>query len=294
VLVLILIVLLLLLWVILALLLTGWSLWFQGFLYTEPARGIVWRGPAAASAIMLVVLVWVVLVYHSPGRFQPLWEAASTEKVKQFDQLRVPVGNKEEVFYLRPGGKYRDRNNRPLPSTPSRVIVVEDDHRYTFEPERDENGNFKRHLAGGRVTEPLRYFDEKGRVMTEGEGLGRIESFRSGRFIGNLLLNLAFLASVFLGLWLLLRFQWLHALGQAVALSLLLLLFVMPQLASKTEKVAHERATARSSHLIEQGGGPFLRGAGQKSLACLLLFCSDRGCVPVAEQKADARIAARA
>jgi hypothetical protein len=243
----ILVLLLLLLWIVLAVLLTGWSMWFQSAIYTEPSTGIAWRGPAAASALMLVVLVWVVLAYRSPGRFRPLWETTSTEQVKQFDELRIPVSKgKEEVYKRRPGSRSEYHlgglpSGRPLPSTPAVIVVEEDGERYTFEPDRDREGKFKR-----RPNEPLRYTDEKGRVMLEG-ALGQIESFRTGRFLANLLLNLAFLGSAFLGLWLLVRFQWLHALGQAVVLCLLLLLFVMPQLLSMAERVAQERGAVRSS-----------------------------------------------
>jgi hypothetical protein len=249
-LVLILIVLLLLLWLVLAVLLTGWSMWFQAAIYTESSTGLVWRGPAAASALMLVVLVWVFLAYRAPGKFRPLWETASTEQ-KRFDELRVPLpGGRDEVYKRRPGGEYRlggQPKGKVLPSTPPEVVVIEDGERYTFEPDRDEHGNFKRRkVPGGSSTEPLRYRDDKGRVMEEGS-LGLIQSFRAGVLFGNVLLNLAFLASAFLGFWLLLRFQWAHALGQAVVLSLLLLLFVMPQMLSQIEAVAQQRAAASRS-----------------------------------------------
>jgi hypothetical protein len=244
-----LIVLVLLLWVVLAVLLTGWSAWFQSAIYTESATGIVWRGPVAASAITVVVVVWVVLAYRMPGRFEPFWESASSDSSKRFDELRVPgADGKEEVFKRRPNGEYRSRNAKPLPATPPRIIVDEDGQRYTFEPERDEQGHFKRHkIPGGDTDEPLIYRDEKGRVMQEG-ALGRLVVFRVGRLIGSMLLHLALFASVFLGLWLLLRFQWAHALGQAVVLCLLLLLFVMPQLLTRAEK-ARSRAAAPAAPL---------------------------------------------
>src|SRR5438132_10798814 len=97
-------------------------MWFQSAIYTEPATGLIWRGPAAASALMLVVLVWIVLAYRSPDRYRPIWESASTETVKRFDELRIPgPGGKEEVYRRQPNGEYR-LNGQPrgkrLPTTP--------------------------------------------------------------------------------------------------------------------------------------------------------------------------------
>jgi hypothetical protein len=269
--VLILVVLVLLLWVVLGVLLTGWSLWFQSALYTEPSTGIVWRGPLAASAIMVVVVVWVVFAYRAPGRFQPFWMPPS-ETTKPFDELRVPLpGGGEEVYKRRPGStlEYRLKGQprgKPLPGTPSRIIVVEDGERYTFEPERDEQGNFKRRkVPGGDSDEPLVYRDEKGRVMQEGS-LGRLVVFHGGRLAGNIVLHVVLLASAFLGLWLLVRFQWAHALGQAVVLSLLLLLFIVPQLLSRAETAGRARRTAqalmRADHPRAERRAPGLRLSG--------------------------------
>ncbi len=240
-----LIVLLLLFWLVVTVLLSAWSLWFGAYIYTEPTGGIVWRGPAAGAAITVVALLWVFLDYSSPGHFRPLWEVSSTEQVRHYQELRVPIARgRDDVYKLRPGTRndYRRADGKTLPSTPPVIVVMEDDERYTFEPERDEQGNFKRHkVPGGRSDDPLRYRDEKGRVMVEGS-LGQIEAFRGGRFLANVLLNLAFVAACFLALWLLLAFQWPHALGQAVGLALVLLLFVMPPLLSRAESVARERA----------------------------------------------------
>ncbi len=252
---LVLIVLLLLLWVVLAVFLTGWSAWFQSAIYTEPATGVIWRGPLAATAMMVVVVVWVVLAYRMPGKFEPFWESSSTESQKPFDELRVPgPGGREEVYRRRPNGEYRldgKTRGKLLPATPPRIVVVEDGQRYTFEPERDEQGNFKRRkVPGGSSEEPLLYRDEKGRVMQEGS-LGQRAVFRGGRLLGNVVLNLALFASAFLGLWLLLRFQWAHALGQAIVLCLLLLLFIIPQLLSRAEKAAPaSRRTAQVESVL--------------------------------------------
>jgi len=218
--VLLLIVILLIVWVVLAVLLTAWSMWFQGFLYTEPSTGLVWRAPAAASAIMATVFLWVIVDYRTQGKYRPIWETTSTESSKSFAELRVPgESGKDEVYKLRPGtrNEYREGglpSGKKLAATPPQVIVVEGEGRAVFKPEVDAKGNYLRHKTRG-VEDPLRYVDEKGRVMREGE-FGQLETFRTGTFIGNLFINLLFLAACFLSLWLLARFQWLHALLHAV------------------------------------------------------------------------------
>ena len=248
--VLLLIVILLIVWVVLAILLTAWSMWFQGFLYTEPSTGLVWRGPAAASAIMAVVLVWVVLDYRTEGRYRPIWETSSTETTKAFTELRVPdEAGREEVYKLRPGTRHEYRleglpSGRPMPATPPVIIAVEGEERHVFKPELDPKGNYLRRQAGRGVQEPLRYVDEKGRVMRE-DDLGRLETFRTGTFLGNLLVNVVFLAVCFVAFWLLARFQWLHALGHAVALALLMMLFVLPPVLSYAERTAAARAAPK-------------------------------------------------
>src|SRR5262249_481261 len=84
-----LILILLVIWVVLVILVTAWSMWFQAFLYTEASGGLVWRGPAAASAIMAVVLVWVVLDYRTGGNVRPIWSSTSSKQTEAFKELRV-------------------------------------------------------------------------------------------------------------------------------------------------------------------------------------------------------------
>jgi hypothetical protein len=252
-----LILLVVVLWVVLTILLSAWTLWFQGYIYSEPTTGISWRGPAAGSAIMLVLLAWFFLDYRDPpGRFRPLFESSSTDDSKPFPELRIPKDKKgEDVYRLVPGTRTEYRLNghptgKVLPSRPNYVIVVEDGERHVFKPERDDKGNFKARSAsssswlGSAATEELRYIDEKDRVMVE-SSLGQLSTFRGGRFFGNLFLNFFFLAAWFLVLWLLLRFGWPHALGQAVVFWGVMQLFVLPPVLTRVETVAKERAQAR-------------------------------------------------
>lgn len=237
-------------WAVLAVLLSAWTMYVQAYLYTEVTPGAAWRGPAAAGVVMAVVVPWVLLDYRSPGSFRPLWEFSSSREDKPFPELRVPnASGGEDVYKLRPGtrGEYRlggVSGGKQLPTRPAEVIVVEGSDRSVFKPERDDKGNYKQRTtsAFGRETkDPLRYLDEKGRVMTE-DDLGQLTSFRGGLFIGNVLLNVFLGAALFAALWLLMRFQWPHALGQAVALWLLLLLFVLPPMLARAEEVSRQRA----------------------------------------------------
>jgi hypothetical protein len=74
--------------------------------------------------------------------------------------------------------------------------------------------------------------------------LGVLSVFRWGLFLGNLFLNALFLGVCFVCLWLILRFQWTHALGFAAVLWLALSLAVVPMLLAKTQEVARQRAAS--------------------------------------------------
>jgi hypothetical protein len=237
---------------VLAVFVTAWSLWLQAYLYTEPANGLMWRGPLAGGAIAIVVGLWVFFDYQNPGRYRPLWEFSSREESKPFPELTVPsTTGKEEVYKLRPGSRndYRTgglSSGKALPTRPSQITVMEGSEKSVFKPELDEKGNFKQQTAksfGVERKEPLRYLDEKGRVMYE-DALGQLVSrTRYGWLFGNLFLNFALLAAFFLALWLLMQFQWPHALGQAIVLWVVMLLFVLPPLLTRAEEVARSRAT---------------------------------------------------
>lgn len=246
--------LLVLIVLVVATLLAGaWTLWFQAYLYTEATTGIAWRAPAAGGAITAAVLLWVFFDYHSPGRYRPLWEFSASEESKPFPELIVPSGTGRQVVYkLRPGtrGDYRLDglpSGKQLPTRPAEIIVVEGSEKSVFKPEVDAEGHYKQRSTtsfGRETKEPLRYVDEKGRVMLE-DSLGQLAGrFRVGWLLGNLFVNFVLLAACFVALWLLLGFQWPHALGQAVVVWLVMLLFVLPPLLTRAEEVAQQRAAA--------------------------------------------------
>ena len=52
----------------LAVLLWAGTLWFQGYIYSEPAGHLYWRAPAAGIALTLFLAVWGWVAYRAPGR----------------------------------------------------------------------------------------------------------------------------------------------------------------------------------------------------------------------------------
>jgi hypothetical protein len=229
-----LILLLLLIWFALVVFLAAWTLFFQGYIYTEPVSDLTWRAPAAGSALALFVCLWTVLACRAPGQYQTLFNFSNDDS-RSYEELTVTQGGKDEV-YKKVSGKsgrleYR-RGDRPLPSRPDKITLTEDGQKATFEPDRDAKGNFK---PAGDST--LRYHDDRGREMVEGR-LGEVNTTRTGRLLLNLLLNFFHLALWFVCLWLLLRFQWAHALGLAVVMWAVMTLFVLPPLLGKAETAA--------------------------------------------------------
>jgi hypothetical protein len=243
-----LILVLLLLWFALGVLLAAWTLWFQGYIYSEPAPGVFWRAPAAAAALTVVVCLWVFIDYRAPGRYRTLFEFSGQEEQRPYPELRIrtPEG-RERAFLLRKDERgrpeYRDKDNRLLPDRPDKIIVVEGGQQYVFLPERDAKGNFK--VARG---ESLRYNEEggQGRYMVEGQW-GRVASYHFGWLVLDVFLNGLHFVVWWAVLWLLLRFQWSHALGLAFAFWGVMTLFVLPPLLTRAEEVARQRAETKAA-----------------------------------------------
>ena len=200
---LILILVLLVVWFVLTVVLAAWTLWFQGYIYSEPVGEIYWRAPAAGTALALFLCLWAVLDYRAPGRYRALFEFSGREDHKPYEELRIPgEGGVEDVYKLKPSARGREyyKGDKPLPSRPGKIIVLEGDQRHVFEPERDAAGHFKEERG------QLRYRDERGLEMVGGQ-LGQVSTYHTGWLLVDLLLNLVHLALWWVCLWLVLRFQ---------------------------------------------------------------------------------------
>ena len=257
-----LILILLLLWFVLSGLLAAWTLWFQGYIYSEPATGVWWRAAAAGTALAAVICLWVVIDYRATGRYRPIFEFTGQEQQKPYTELRIRRDGREEVYLLRKDERgrpeyRRDKDNRLLPGRPDRIVAVEGGKEHVYLPERDaKTGNFK-----VRTGESLRYYEEgnPSHYMVEGQW-GRVADYHFGRLVLDLFLNGLFLAVWWVVLWLLLRFQWSHALGLAVAFWAVMTLFVLPPLLTRAEEVARQRAATKAAALVAPPSARTVRG----------------------------------
>src|SRR5262249_34694774 len=90
--------------------------------------------------------------------------------------------------------------------------------------------------------QPVRYLESggRGRVMEE-RTLGRLFMFRWNLFVVNILLNVVHLIVWFVALWLLLRFQWSHALGLALIFWIVSSFAILPMLLAGAEEAGQRR-----------------------------------------------------
>jgi hypothetical protein len=223
-------------WLGLVVLLAAGTLWFQGYLYSEPAEQLYWRAPAAGGAVVLALTLWVVLDYRAPGRYRVWYDATAVERREPYKEIRTINADGEEEVYkavknVRGQLEYRS-GTKLLSGRPQQVIVFEGEDKVEFKPDRDARGYFKPGDDG-----VLCYRDDRGRVMREGQ-FGRLDSFHWGWLLGCWVVNFLFLAVWFVTLWLLLRYQWAHALGLAFAFWGASLIFVLMPLLNYAEGVA--------------------------------------------------------
>src|SRR5713101_796585 len=94
-----------------------------------------------------------------------------------------------------------------------------------------------------RTGRSLLYHDARGREMSE-DSLGQLSTFHWGVLLACGFLNLFNLALWFVCLWMLLRFQWSHALGLAIIFWLISTILIVPTLLAKVDTAARSPRTA--------------------------------------------------
>jgi hypothetical protein len=237
---------LLLVTVALAVFLWAGTLFFQGYIYTEPAENLYWRGPAAGGILGVFLGLWCLLSYSSPDDygtlvdFSPTISASFTEfKSQQQSEDKPTPFKKKGAAFLDPNGRKWDI--RGANGIVKYIYVPLDDGKEVkFEVELNEKGNFKKE----RGVDTVRYLEVGGsRVITDDQlRAGEWSAFSTGLFFVNLLLNLLHLGVWFGCLWVLLGFQWPHALGLGLVMWLVMTLAAGPMLLTPAANAGREAA----------------------------------------------------
>jgi hypothetical protein len=233
-----------------AVLLWGGTYILQAYIYSNPTPDLFWRAPLAAAITTLFLAFWISFDYRRPGSFNTLFDFSAVDD-QAYDKF-LSVKNKKEIPYAahkigKARIEYRDSQGKAWTRSDtegavSAIIVEEPDGRKTrFEADMTKEGTFT-----AKQGEPVRYREEGGkRVMTD-SFMGRVTVTRWGLVFGNILLNFGLLVAWFIVLWLLLRFQWPHAFGLALAVWAAFI-FVLPALFRKAEDVSKSRAAQTAS-----------------------------------------------
>ncbi|HJT76902.1 MAG TPA: hypothetical protein VJ739_06830 [Gemmataceae bacterium] len=250
------------------------SVWLQGYVYSEPAAGLGWRAAATGGAVMLFLAAWCMLDYRAArgGAPEPplntLMNFSPTEtyprtRWKHFWAVKKDAAGKEvETEYTwEPtsqfrGGQYISRETRKPWSREANgltqaILIDEDGQKVRYNLELPPGGKFK-------ADEKARYVEDdgQGRVLTEDDvRTGQVTRFRFGLFVANVLLNLLHLGLWFACFWLLLRFQWPHALGLAVVFWIVMMFAVFPPLLTQTWRAANPSPAPTAAWVAGPGAG---------------------------------------
>jgi hypothetical protein len=226
-------VLLLLFAIVTTVLLWVGTIYLTGYWYTEPTPEMYWRAPAAGAALTVFLGLWIFIdgerVARAPYGIPFLFSADEdllSEPAKQFKAVKK--GEKAPVLYVRAtvvrlGKKayeYRKETStgQEWRSTGVEAILLDVDgktHRFNRTTTRE--GSY------------VEFVDDQGWTISE-HSPGSPSRTRGSTILLTFVLNFLHLGVWFVCLWLLLRFQWAHALGLAFCLWLVVTLLIVPQI----------------------------------------------------------------
>jgi hypothetical protein len=193
---------------------------------------------AAGALITLYLAGWCAIDKRVPGKYDTVLEFTTEEKkeVAEFNAIQKDKEGKEKSVpfkrFAASAGRadFKDADNHPFRPNSTDWMVVALEIQEDGQPRR-----FNAILdAKGAFQEPLTYKEVGGKRKMTTAPLGQITWHRSGALLGNILINGMHFLVWFLALWLILRFNWAHALGLGAALWLTVTLVIMPLLFNKT------------------------------------------------------------
>jgi hypothetical protein len=231
----------------------------QGYFYTEVSTHVFWQAPAAAAALTLFYGLWCLLDYSAPEagpgtlpydtlfRFS-IMQYKSTKPPKEIWVLTRSKKDEKILYTLvteadlgRTTYAYKHLmtgRNLTWPRDVTAIILKEDSQEVRYDLEQTGEGAYRRFVG------------PDGWVIVEYETgpAGPPERSSFGLWLVNMLLNVFHFGLWFVCLWLLLRFQWGHALGLAIPLWLVMTIVVVPVLLEQTGHAARQsRGPPRSA-----------------------------------------------
>jgi hypothetical protein len=245
--------LLLLTFLVLTALLWGGTRLVQGALYEEVQSDLYWRAPAAAGALTAYLGLWALLNYAAAG---PGEADLPYDNLFNFTTEKVSERPLPEFWTVR-GKMLVKYTRRDLAGSPPRYEYKDPDGRRwqagqaqdgdTIMIKEGKDGEHEAYFKA--VPGQGRYVEDGGRRYLDEENLGKVTTPRGGGSFLRVALNVLHFVVWFVCLWLLLRFQWPHALGLAAALWLVMT-FVAPYLFKEFVNVkAAKAAAAQTAHL---------------------------------------------
>jgi len=238
------------------------GLFVQGYIYTEPSPYLPWAAPVAGAVLFFFYAMWCLVValgmtnpnetpYHVIWQFSP-----------NVSRLRDPA---KELTAVRKGGKtdqyvlkksvylsgmakaaYRSKvTDLPWNDTGVEAVMVKlDDGEVRFDLVSE-----KRREQGANRT----FVSSDGWVMEDfGDGpTGLPVKFRLFRLAFFFFLHALHFALWFACLWLLMRFQWSHALAGAFVIWIAFTLIALPMLGDYATDVARARRAPAAAAMTE-------------------------------------------